>query len=169
MSGVFVLVTKIEHWYLQLSRFNYCCPAWCYAFRCEISKVGWSDPPRGEATHLRAPSCSSAKTLVITLCWIFRSIIWFLPPANEIAGRLFFSSVCLSIEEGVSSDHYPWYIAHRHTVNPHQPCSPNMGLQCTGTPLAPASSASDIWWPRLDTCSNTSTRGSPTSWLVSGW
>ena len=83
MFGVFILVTKTEHWYLRLSRFNYCCPAWCYAFRCEISKVGWSDPPKGGATHRGATSCSSAKTLVVTLYWIFRSIIWFCNSADK--------------------------------------------------------------------------------------
>ena len=43
---------------------------------------------------------------------------------------------------GVSCDHYPW------CIGPH----------CTGPPLYKTitTHASDIWWPRLETCSNCS-------------
>ena len=62
-------------------------------------------------------------------------------------------SVILSTRGG-GSDHHSWCIGTHHTDTPS-----------VQVPVPPAS---DIWWPRLETCSNLFTWGTPILVLISG-
>ena len=81
-----------------------------------------------------------------------------LSPANEAVGRECFQSrvsVSLCVQRGreVPCDHYPRCIGPHHLGTP--------SLTGPHSYMAPAFPASDIWWPRLETCSNLFTWGLP--------
>ena len=71
------------------------------------------------------------------------------PPTKLLEGNVFRSCLSLCSGEGAPCDHYPKCIGPHpvRTLGP-VPLLPDMGLTVQGPP------ASDIWWPRLDSCSN---------------
>ena len=97
------------------------------------------------------PVCQTSCTIFTTCQWSCRKVMFSVMCACQF--------VCL---QGAPCDHYPWCIGPHHTGTPsvQGPCP-----LCTGfwPPLYRVHSpAGDIWWTRLETCSNLFTWG-PTS------
>ena len=82
------------------------------------------------------------------------SPIYFYRPPPKLRECNAFSRVCLSVILSTGGPMWPSPLMHWSS-----PYSDHMGPHCTRTP------ASDIWWPRLKTCSNCSPEDS-LFWLI---
>ena len=108
--------------------------------------------------------------------WATFLICYYHQPTKFCRKVMFSASVCLSFcsgRGGVPFDHYLWCIGSHYTGT----CSPRHVQTCSTwtslyrhlpLPYRAPPPASDIWWPRLETCSNLFTSFYQYSQLVTG-
>ena len=116
-------------------------------------------------------SITSSSVMIPITSWNWQFLKYIYRPSMKLWEGNVFGHVCLSLypQGGVPWDHYLWWIGPPCTapsIPSRQGISLYMDLSAWaspvhGIPLYKPPPASDIWWPRLETCLNLFTWGTP--------